>query len=262
MALEGTIQTPLGAVSKKTALIAGGLGVVVLAIGYYRAKKADIGDSTAEGEINPATGYPYGSAEDAAELMAQAAFIRPEGNTGGGGGSPSGQYPSGSYSNNAQWVQAVIEYMMGTGVIDNPATLSEALGKYITGAAVTDAQRSLIEQAIAVQGFPPVAGNAGYPPSINQQPVPANPPPTNTPPPVTPPASPPWTAPPTIRQGSRGGHVTNAQQRLRDHGFSPGPIDGIFGPKTATATRNFQRSRGLTVDAIIGPKTWAKLYDR
>ncbi|MGG2027229.1 peptidoglycan-binding domain-containing protein [Gottfriedia sp. S16(2024)] len=36
--------------------------------------------------------------------------------------------------------------------------------------------------------------------------------------------------------------------------------DGIFGPITDRAVRNFQKKNGLTVDGKVGPKTWAKLF--
>lgn len=42
------------------------------------------------------------------------------------------------------------------------------------------------------------------------------------------------------------------QQSLLDAGFDPGAIDGDLGPKTIKA---FQKSRGLTPDGVIGPKT-------
>lgn len=37
-------------------------------------------------------------------------------------------------------------------------------------------------------------------------------------------------------------------------------LDGIFGSKTQTAVRQFQRRLGLTVDGIAGPKTLSKLF--
>jgi Putative peptidoglycan binding domain/CHAP domain len=64
---------------------------------------------------------------------------------------------------------------------------------------------------------------------------------------------------PTIRRGSSGSAVRDAQSRLLQHGFSPGPVDGIFGSGTDAATRAFQRAKGLTVDGVIGPNTWAAL---
>jgi peptidoglycan hydrolase-like protein with peptidoglycan-binding domain len=37
-------------------------------------------------------------------------------------------------------------------------------------------------------------------------------------------------------------------------------MDGIFGAKTLAAVRAFQRSRGLTVDGVVGPLTWGALF--
>lgn len=45
------------------------------------------------------------------------------------------------------------------------------------------------------------------------------------------------------------------QNQLAAAGFNPGPIDGRMGPQTETAIRNYQASRGLTVDGIVGPLT-------
>ena len=35
--------------------------------------------------------------------------------------------------------------------------------------------------------------------------------------------------------------------------------DGVFGPGTEAALREFQRSQGMVPDGIAGPKTWAAL---
>lgn len=64
---------------------------------------------------------------------------------------------------------------------------------------------------------------------------------------------------PTLRRGSSGSAVADLQQRLARAGFSPGPIDGIFGPQTDRAVRSFQQARGLVVDGIVGPQTWGAL---
>lgn len=45
------------------------------------------------------------------------------------------------------------------------------------------------------------------------------------------------------------------QQKLKDYGFYKGKIDGIFGPQTRTAVRNFQKAWGLKVDGIVGTQT-------
>jgi len=169
--LEGTVKTPLGTVQKKTLLI--GVGAVALFGGIVWYRQRNLGGSSdvvaEDAPINPATGYPYGSPEDAAALQSQAAYVSPA--AGGGGGGSSNIPPSNvGFTSNGQWVQAVIEYMTSNSLVEDPAQLSSALGKYVTGAYVTDAEQSLIQQAIAVQGHAPVAGPNGYPPSINKTP--------------------------------------------------------------------------------------------
>ena len=66
----------------------------------------------------------------------------------------------------------------------------------------------------------------------------------------------------TIQQGSRGAAVETAQRLLLAKGYSPGAVDGIFGPKTLAAVQAFQRAMGLAVDGIAGPKTWAALQGK
>jgi hypothetical protein len=184
--LEGTINTPFGTVQKKTALYIGGGLVVVGAIVYYRQKQAgDVPtDDGTDNPINPATGYPYGSAEDAAALAEQAGYISPTANdptTGGGSSIPS---TGTGYVSNGAWVQGVISYMTSNGLVEDATLLSAALGKYITGSYVVPGSNddSLITQAIAAQGYPPISGVNGMPPAINR-----NPPQTTTPPVTTPP---------------------------------------------------------------------------
>ena len=49
--------------------------------------------------------------------------------------------------------------------------------------------------------------------------------------------------------------VRALQRRLRTNGMRPGPIDGLFGPRTEAAVERFQREGGLQVDGIVGPST-------
>jgi peptidoglycan hydrolase-like protein with peptidoglycan-binding domain len=45
------------------------------------------------------------------------------------------------------------------------------------------------------------------------------------------------------------------QQGLAEVGCYAGPIDGIVGPSTVAAIKDFQRAVGLTQDGVYGPKT-------
>ncbi len=60
----------------------------------------------------------------------------------------------------------------------------------------------------------------------------------------------------TIQRGSTGEAVTALQNRLIALGYAIA-ADGSFGQKTENAVRMFQASKGLTVDGICGPATWA-----
>ena len=72
--------------------------------------------------------------------------------------------------------------------------------------------------------------------------------------------TPPPTAPcPTLRIGSRGASVQHLQQLLRNEGYDPGPIDGIFGARTQSAVMSFQRDTHIAVDGIVGVQTWTAL---
>lgn len=63
----------------------------------------------------------------------------------------------------------------------------------------------------------------------------------------------------TVKYGSRGADVTYLQQQLNAKGYNVGSVDGIYGNKTLVAVKAYQKDKGLTVDGIVGPKTWAAL---
>jgi peptidoglycan hydrolase-like protein with peptidoglycan-binding domain len=63
----------------------------------------------------------------------------------------------------------------------------------------------------------------------------------------------------TLRRGASGSVVSELQRRLGAAGFSPGAVDGLFGSRTEGAVRAYQRARGLGLDGIVGPQTWAAL---
>src|SRR4051812_25742903 len=60
--------------------------------------------------------------------------------------------------------------------------------------------------------------------------------------------------------GSR--RVRDVQRRLTRLGYRPGPLDGLFGPRTEAATRWFQYKHGLRSTGRVGRLTLAALYAR
>jgi peptidoglycan hydrolase-like protein with peptidoglycan-binding domain len=46
---------------------------------------------------------------------------------------------------------------------------------------------------------------------------------------------------------------------LKDKGFNPGTIDGVFGLGTKSAVRAFQKANDLVADGIVGQQTWKAL---
>jgi hypothetical protein len=83
---------------------------------------------------------------------------------------------------------------------------------------------------------------------IGEQP-PTEPPDQEPPPPLD-------TPPPTIGYGDRGSSVGWVQSYL-----DVTPVDGEFGPKTDQAVQDYQVLKGLSVDGVVGPATWAQLNE-
>ena len=61
-----------------------------------------------------------------------------------------------------------------------------------------------------------------------------------------------------LKYGSRGDEVKKLQQALGSAGYSV-DVDGIYGDKTRSAVRQYQRANGLGVDGIVGEQTWGAL---
>jgi peptidoglycan hydrolase-like protein with peptidoglycan-binding domain len=53
--------------------------------------------------------------------------------------------------------------------------------------------------------------------------------------------------------------VKAIQQALKDQGHDPGEIDGIMGPKTEAALRDYQQKQGLKATGHLDAETSAKL---
>jgi peptidoglycan hydrolase-like protein with peptidoglycan-binding domain len=63
---------------------------------------------------------------------------------------------------------------------------------------------------------------------------------------------------PLVEEGDKNHPVQTLQHLLRAHGNTVS-VDGLFGPRTETAVRAFQKSKHLTVDGLVGRQTWGAL---
>lgn len=185
------VKLPLvGGVSKKALAIGGAAAAAVVGFIYIRKRKTTaatstagtgatdqyppdgtVGDPSDPNSTDPATGMTYGdegggSGADAslADELAASGYTDP--NTGQFvyGSTGTGQAAA---TTNQAWAQNAIAYL-GSNVSVDSAALSTALGAYLAGQPLTADQVSLVDQAIAVEGYPPVAGAGGYPPGIRE----------------------------------------------------------------------------------------------
>jgi cell division septum initiation protein DivIVA len=62
-----------------------------------------------------------------------------------------------------------------------------------------------------------------------------------------------------ITSNGKSAEVRAAQEALRDKGFDPGPIDGVMGPRTSAAVRDFQQQQNLTVTGQLDAETRSRL---
>lgn len=179
-------------VNKKAAIAVGGISFVVAGVVYYRQKRQAAASASAStdtaaatgSDIDPVTGYAYGSPEDQAALDAmQSGTGLPSydssSSVGGqiigydGSGAPvygngvvstAPNAGPGAFTSNAAWAQYAEDYLINTTGADASA-VGNALGKYISGQPLTADMISVVQQAIAFAGPVPVAGSSGNPPN-------------------------------------------------------------------------------------------------
>lgn len=158
----------VGGVSKKALIIGGVASAAVVGLVLLRKRKAaaaapaaadpNAADPNASDYVDPGlqdtSGGPvYGATGYTDPNSGQWVY----GNTGTG---------QAAATTNAAWAQNAIAYLAGNSSVDTGA-LAAALGAYLAGRAVTTDQETLIDQAIAAEGYPPQSGPNGYPPGIN-----------------------------------------------------------------------------------------------
>jgi hypothetical protein len=259
--LEGTVHLPaFGTVKKKTAAITAGLAVGgVLLVWYIRQRKAAQSASTAttatsstagdvtdpagnvcsSADIDPQTGFCSGTAADLAALQQAGGGV---GIDGGSGGSTTGTGTgtTTAFADNAAWAQAAEQYLGSDGADATAAAIS----KYIAGQQITAAQETVAEEAIAAEGYPPVAGANGYPPAMDVTGTPTG---TGTPPGSTGAVTVPNVvgmrtadqAVPTIQAAGLAADYTEPGS-----GFSTSHIDYVFSQTPGAGT---QVAKGSTV---------------
>jgi hypothetical protein len=195
----------IGGVKKEYVYAGVAVGGVLLVVVYMRSKSkaaatgATVTDPAGNvcAALNPSSGYCPGSPQDLSYTGTGSTLAGSNSASYVGGqiigydqyGNPiyssstSQTGVPGAYTNDAQWTQAALISLQQADPSTSSEIISAALGAYINGVAATSDQQSIIQQAIALQGFPPVGGQNGYPPSIKNAPAATTPPPTNNPPP-------------------------------------------------------------------------------
>lgn len=58
-----------------------------------------------------------------------------------------------------------------------------------------------------------------------------------------------------LRIGEKGDIIRQLQARLKQLGYDPGPLDGVYSDKMKEAVIEFQHHNQLETDGVVGPKT-------
>jgi len=57
-------------------------------------------------------------------------------------------------------------------------------------------------------------------------------------------------------------NVLLVQKRLKELGYSVGPLDGVRGRRLISAVKQFQNKNGLTPDGLVGRNTYATMFSK
>lgn len=64
-----------------------------------------------------------------------------------------------------------------------------------------------------------------------------------------------------LRAGCFGPQVKALQLLLNGNGCDCGEADGVFGGRTKTAVKNWQKEKGLETDGLVGAQTWNSFFN-
>lgn len=156
-------------------LLIGGLGIAgvgIVGVAYEKNKKAKAAAATAAATTAATSQYAYGYGAAAGYgygAYDQSLQYQPEVYGYGlgyyGYGSIGGTVTAPAATTNAMWSQAAVNQLTAQGT--SGADAQAALGVYLTGGFLTPTQESIVQSAIAVEGYPPQSGASGYPPQMN-----------------------------------------------------------------------------------------------
>ena len=146
-----------GALTKKIGpLPAAAWIVIAVVVFYYVSKRQKAGGAGGDqtdsagnvGQIDPKTGYVYGSAEDAAALGQSSSGLGTSSDSGTGGSTVSGQY-----ADNNSWAVAAINYLVSIGV--DATSANTAITQFLASQTLTTQQQGEVNLAIQRLGAPP-----------------------------------------------------------------------------------------------------------
>lgn len=161
------------------------------------------------GPIDPASGFVYGSPEDLASL---------HGVIGGGSGGGTDTSANGSgnangaktYTTNADWGRAAVNYLTGLGI--DPTVATQSIGQFLSSQTMTDTQQGNVNLAIQALGPPPQ-----LPPPTQNNPTPVG---TNATNPVTGVTIDPRSSGPTTLE-VKWNAAANVRQYIISYGLTP-----------------------------------------
>jgi peptidoglycan hydrolase-like protein with peptidoglycan-binding domain len=61
---------------------------------------------------------------------------------------------------------------------------------------------------------------------------------------------------------TKGDQVSGWQEMLNQAGYSPGAVDGVFGPNTTSATQEFQKANGIPATGTVNAQTYEAMKAR